>query len=67
MVVTPCMLVVVVGPGPRWASRVSVRAQSGTFGSTSGVFWPRVTYCPLDAVVLSCERWIVSWVLGGVT
>jgi len=54
--------VVVVGPGPPWASRAAVSAWCTKLMSTSGVFvfWPLVPDCAFEAVVLSCERWIVS-------
>jgi hypothetical protein len=31
------------------------------------VFWQLVPDCALEVVVLSCERWILSWVAGGIS
>ena len=37
VVAMPCLLDVVVGPGPHWASRAAVSTQSSTLMLTSGV------------------------------
>jgi len=66
VIVMPSVLGDAAGPGLRWASRATVRARSTTLMSTSGVFGPLMPDCVLGVVPLSCARWIVSCVLGGV-